>query len=122
MAEKQPCALCRSNHESDIVHICGDCVQILLDTDQDELKRVYELAKVKNSIDQMWAINCFINKEGIDDSAGKKPDRSESIELISDRTGSSRLTRPVERAVRQIKKKGVSILRDQQHFKAVLGG
>jgi len=113
MSEKELCALCRVNSESDTIHVCGSCVQILLEISQEKLKDAYMVAKGKNSIDQMWAINCFINKEGIDDSAGKKPDRSESIERISDRTGSDRLTRPNERPVRQIKKKGVSVLRDQ---------
>uniref|UniRef100_A0A6M3JNL7 Uncharacterized protein n=1 Tax=viral metagenome TaxID=1070528 RepID=A0A6M3JNL7_9ZZZZ len=100
MAEKELCALCRTNSESDVVHICGFCAQMMLEADQEYLKRMYELAKSKNSMDQMWAINCFINKEGVDGSSGKKPGRGESIKRVFNRTGSSRFARSIERPVR----------------------
>ena len=92
MSEKEFCALCRVNRESDVVHICGFCTQMMLEADQEYLKRMYELAKSKNSTDQMWAINCFINKEVPNERTSPR----EPVERISNREGSDRLARPVK--------------------------
>ena len=86
------CSMCNIRSESDVQHICGDCVQILLETDQDRLKNAYMVAESKNSTGQMWAINCFINKEVLNERTSPR----EPVERISNREGSDRLARPVK--------------------------
>jgi len=65
MAEKQLCALCRVNRESDTTHICGSCVPKLLGMTQEKLEDEYVKAETLNSIDQMWAIRCFMSPKPV---------------------------------------------------------
>ena len=65
MAEKQLCALCRVNRESTTTHICGSCVPKLMEMTQEKLEEEYLKAEDLNSIDQMWAIRCFMSPKPV---------------------------------------------------------
>jgi hypothetical protein len=84
-----PCLFCGKNeiHDPSCDFICSTCVQVLLEADQEDLKRAYAKAIEKGYPGKVKAIETFLIPEEPD---GKRPTREFTRHL-----NRKRITRPV---------------------------
>ena len=87
------CMFCGIRSESDVEHVCGNCVQLLLAVDQEDLKRAHQKALDKGYESKADAIKSFLIMEETD---GKRSKR------VSNRKRTDRPVRRKERISRQV--------------------
>ena len=85
------------NRNSDTEYVCGSCVQLLFNADQDELKRAHELALAKSRADKVRAIESFILPEETENEQQRPKSKSR---FHSHRIRSSKFVRREKERIR----------------------
>jgi len=93
--------------------VCGSCVCLLADADQDDLRRAYNKATRLNMDQKATAIKMFIEEEEHELQNARPKARIEKSRRNSARRGRSQIPRRKKRKARRTSSQGSSFLPDQ---------